>query len=58
MNAFYIKIGKDVAEAIAKEAKEYAIKNYSNPLARKLAEWSYIAQAKAKAKRERKARRK
>ena len=54
VNPLVIKIGKEAADIIAREAKEYAIKNYSNPLARKLAEWAYKAEAKAKAKRMRK----
>ena len=56
MNPFASKLGKEVLEAIAKEAKAYAIKHHSNPLARKFAEWSYIAQAKARAKRVRRGR--
>jgi len=58
LNPFVSKLGKEALEAIAKEAKAYAIKHHSNPLARKLAEWSYIAQAKAKAKKVRRGRNK
>jgi len=54
MNPLLIKIGKEATEVLAREAKEYAIKHYSNPLARKLAEWAYKAEARAKAKRMRK----
>ena len=52
MNPLVSKYGKEVALAIAKEAKDFAIDHYSNPVARKFAEWSYLAQAKARAKRE------
>jgi len=52
MNPLVAKYGKVVATEIAKEAKDFAIKHYSNPIARKFAEWSYLAQAKAKAKRD------
>jgi len=58
LNPFASKLGKEVLEAIAKEAKAYAIEHHSNPLARKLSEWSYIAQAKAKAKKVRRGREK
>lgn len=54
MNPLLIKFGKDAAQMLAREAKEYAVKKYSNPLARKFAEWAYLAEAKAKAKRMRK----
>ena len=52
MNPWAVKLGKEALDIIAREAREYAVKHYSNPLARKLAEWSYRAQAKAKSKRE------
>ena len=50
MNPLLIKYGPAVAQKIADEAKDFAIDHYSNPMARKLAEWSYITQAKARAK--------
>lgn len=52
MNPLVAKYGAKVANIIAEEAKEYAIDNYSNPLARKFAEWSYLAHQKSVAKKE------
>lgn len=52
MNPLIAKYGKEAAALIVKEAKDFAVKHYSNPLSRKFAEWAYIAQEKAQARRE------
>ena len=50
MHPLVAKYGKDVAEIIIREGKDWWIAERSNTWAERFRKWSYIAQAKAKAK--------